>query len=141
METNSRASRLAPRQSCPSQQADSSQPELGSSQGVPEEISGIQIPKVLVFFQSPLLIKYQLRKMWENMGKYGKMWENVGKCGKIWETIWNWEPQFLDIMVVDGMLWFIKAPSSQACYGLSEIGFTTHEMTTGTSAPGDTADT
>ena len=50
------------------------------------------------------------------------------------------EPQFLD-MVVDGMLWFIKAPFNQACYGLSEIGFTTHEMTTETSAPGDTADT
>ena len=75
--------------------------------------------------------------MWENMGKCMKMYENVGKYGKLWKTM---EPQFLD-MVVDGMLWFIKAPFNQACYGLSEIGFTTHEMTTGTSAPGDTADT
>jgi len=61
-------------------------------------------------------------KMWENMGNYGKLWN---------PNFWTWSL----------MVWFTKAPSNQACYGLSEIGFTTHEMTTGTSAPGDTADT
>jgi len=26
-----------------------------------------------------------LKKIYENMGKYGKIWENMGKYGKIWE--------------------------------------------------------